>query len=34
MKTEDHTKVLDYWELPNGNYTAEMKKDDGFDKDN
>ena len=33
MKTESDEIVLDYWKLPNGNYTVKMKKDDGLDDD-
>ena len=33
MKTEFDENVLDYWKLPNGNFTVEMKKDDGLDDD-
>ena len=31
MKTEFDENVLDYWNLPNGNYIVKMKKDDGLD---
>ena len=33
MKTEFDENVLDYWNLPNGNYIVKMKKDDGLDDD-
>ena len=33
MKTEFDENVLDYWKLPNENYIAKMKKDDGLDDD-
>ena len=33
MKTKFDENVLDYWRLPNGNYTVKMKKDDGLDDD-
>ena len=33
MKTEFVENVLDYWRLPNGNYSVKMKKDDGLDDD-
>ena len=33
MKTEFDENVLDYWKLPNENYTVKMKKDDGLDDD-
>ena len=32
-KTEFHENVIVYWKLPNGNYIAKMKKDDGLDDD-
>ena len=33
MKTEFDENVLDYWKLPNENYSVKMKKDDGLDDD-
>ena len=33
MKIEFDENVIDYWKLPNGNYIAKMKKDDGLDDD-
>ena len=33
IQTEFDENVLDYWRLPNGNYIAKMKKDDGLDDD-
>ena len=33
MKTEFDENTLDYWKVPNGNYTIKMKKDDGEDDD-
>ena len=33
MKTEFDENVLDYWKLPNGNYIAKMKENDGLDDD-
>ena len=32
-KTEFDENVLDYWNLPNGNYIVKMRKDDGLDDD-
>ena len=34
METENHENVLEYWRLPNGNYTVKLKKDNGLDHDN
>ena len=34
METEYDDNVLDYWRLPNGNYTVKLKKDNGSDGDN
>ena len=31
MKTEFDENVLEYWKLPNGNYIAKTKRDDGLD---
>ena len=33
MKTEFDENVLEYWELPGGNYIMKMKKDDGIHDD-
>ena len=33
MKTEFDENVLDYWNLPNGNYIMKMKRDGGLDDD-
>ena len=33
MKTEYDEKVLDYWKIPDENYSVGMKKDDGIDDD-
>ena len=33
MKTEFDENVLDYWNLPDGNYLVKMKKDDGLEDD-
>ena len=33
IKTEFDENILDYWKLPNGNYIAKIKKDDGLDDD-
>ena len=34
METDYDDNVIDYWRLPNGNYTGKFKKDDGLDGDN
>ena len=34
METEYDENVLDYWQLPNGNYIVKLKKDDGLEGDN
>ena len=34
IETEYYENVLDYWKLPNGNYTVKLKKDDGLYFDN
>ena len=34
MKAKLDEDVLDYWELPNGNYKVKMKKDEKLDDDN
>ena len=34
METEYDENVLDYWKKPNGNYSVQIKKDDGFEGDN
>ena len=34
METEYDENVLDYWNLPNGNYIVKLKKDDGLEEDN
>ena len=34
MEIEYGGNVLDYWNLPNGNYIVKFKKDDGLEGDN
>ena len=34
MGTEYDENVLDYWNIPNGNYMKKVRKDDGLDGDN